>query len=176
MLGRSPRWRTRSSPHPPSLLSSVPHAIFERPFGETTRGPTVHRGNPGTLTSPNSAEFLLAKDLRRRWGVGTRRLRRKPRTTSCLRHTCQPLGKNLDKKYKAHTHLMPHHDASCMMDMEVIQQENFGFYHASTRSPWSTSTRSSETYAMIRGAVAHIPSKRTFVTAQWKRTKSTSIA
>ena len=42
----------------PSQWRAKLHAFFGRPLFETTRGPTVHQGNPAAFGSPISAEFL----------------------------------------------------------------------------------------------------------------------
>ena len=101
-----------------------------------------------------------------------------------------PLDNNPNKKNKDYKHLKSHHDAIYVVDMERERngrtssstKSSTAAWTASTRFPRSTSQKvihvrdKAETDASIRGAVANIPSKRTFVTAPWKMTRCTSIA
>ena len=93
------------------------------------------------------------------------------------------MDKQQNNKNKASTTL----HVSPRRDLEGAQQEDFKFYHTlhgcviffnTISKKYITKVthiwEKTETYARIRGAVAHIPSKRALMSAPW--TKSTSIA
>ena len=97
------------------------------------------------------------------------------------------MDKTPDIKCMAYTRVKPHHDAIYVVVRDGAQKENFEFYKTlnGCLNCFTTISKKyiekvnhirhkAETYAKIRGAVAHIPSMRSLMSVPWRRTSSST--